>query len=805
MMALKDILYPFLLCALSVIFFRDILLAGHLLFGSDFVAFYLGMKKFLYSEWHLHRSIPYWNPYVFGGIPFWAHFESTIFYPLDLLFWIISPEKAFGYTVFFHLYLICLSMYLLGRTLGMGSSGSFLAAVVYGFNGLVMATLYDGQMYRLQAFAWIPLVICFLHLSMTRRRWFLYALWSGVTWGIQLLAGAPQDAFYTFIAAVLFIAFHMGTPPEGSPSHLRAVVVLGTLFLTGLGIAAHQLFPAFEFIGQSVRGAFDRYDFLTAGSYPIEGFITFFLPHFFGNYAKGDFWVSGVPWSIPLYNLYVGVLPIVLLFFLARPDWKKSRLVAFTLTLALVALVLAFGSHTPVYRLLALLPGFDEIRAPAKIIVLWAFAMALLAGRGLDDLLTHSIRFLKRRMVILSCFTLFLLLLNIVFHFEKTFVMKFFSPFILAEAIPAKLVAAQKSILSEFQRLTLFVVIIVLLLGLWCNKKIRTSFLVVLLLGLAVLDLSYVNRGAVQYNDGIYHWPATAKRELDRTIGKDQEIYRVGSFEFGMGPNIEMLLGYQTVGGYTPLFLQRYYEYINHYSEQTLPKAWVCFFYERHEKAVFMDLLNVKYEINYANRTITLRNGYLPRAMLVPRARLVEKKDILNELGQPDFDPTKTVLLEKGDLPPDHPYTPVAAESAQRPNIRIRTYRPDYIVLEIDSPWRGYLFLSEMFYPGWKAFVDRQRSSILRGNYLFRVIQIPQGKHEVRLVFAPLSIRLGIGVTLFTVLAVLLCTCLVLRKKSTRFKRSLTAFSSHHHETERSPKRNMGQDPAYAERPGNER
>ncbi len=83
--------------ALSVIglfclyLFRDIVFSGHLLIGDDFVTFYLGMKKFLYDEVRIHHEIPYWNPYIFGGMPFWAHFESTIFYPLGFLFYLVSP------------------------------------------------------------------------------------------------------------------------------------------------------------------------------------------------------------------------------------------------------------------------------------------------------------------------------------------------------------------------------------------------------------------------------------------------------------------------------------------------------------------------------------------------------------------------------------------------------------------------------------------------------------------------------------------------------------------------------------------
>ena len=768
-----------MLFTLSILLFRDILFGGHLLFGSDFVAFYMGMKKFLYDELCLHQSIPFWNPYIFGGLPFWAHFESTIFYPFDILFWFLSPEKAFGYTVFFHIFLTSLAMYLLARTLGMVASSSFVAAVVYGYSGLVMATLYDGQMYRVQAFAWIPVVVCLIHLSLSKKRWMLYALWSGAAWGIQLVAGAPQDAFYTFMAGVLYLGFHCRTSAEGWRSYSRPVAVLGILFVTGLGISAHQVLPAFEFIGESVRGSFDRYEYLTEGSYPLQGFITFFLPHFFGNYTRADFWVSGVPWSIPLYNLYVGVLPIFLLLFVARRDSNRARLLFYALTLGILALVLAFGSHTPVYRLLAVLPGFDKIRAPAKIIVLWSFAMALLAGRGMDDLFSLGARSLKRRLLMVSCLALLLLLLNALFHLDRVYLMKFFSPFILPETIPGKLIAAEESILSEFQRLTLFAGIIALLLGLWYARKVGTSFVVVLLLGLVVLDLAYVNRGAVRYNDGVYRWPSSTKEELARTIGKDRTLFRIGSFEFGMGPNIEMVMGYQTVGGYTPFFLQRYYEYINCYSEHTLPEAWVSFFYGRHPKAVFMDLLNVKYEVNYAHRTITLRHTHLPRVFLVPHARIVETKEVLNELGQPGFDPTNTVLLEKGDLSPHGLLSSGAGESSQQPDIKIRTYRPDWMVMEIDSPRPGYLFLSEIYYPGWKAFVDGYPTSILRGDYLFRVIRVPQGKHTVRFVFAPLTIKLGICVTLFTVLAVLLCTFLALRKKTPRVRRSRKTIFYH--------------------------
>ncbi len=62
---------------------------------------------------------------------------------------------------------------------------------------------------------------------------------------------------------------------------------------------------------------------------------------------------------------------------------------------------LALGSNLPIYKLLYHLPGFDRIRAPEKIIVIWAFVWSLLAGKGMDALLQGQEKlFLMRRAVI---------------------------------------------------------------------------------------------------------------------------------------------------------------------------------------------------------------------------------------------------------------------------------------------------------------------------------------------------------------------------------------------------------------------
>lgn len=743
------------MCLLLGIFclflFRDIIIGGHLLFGSDFVACYLGIKQFLLNQIHVHHSIPFWNPLIFGGIPFWAHFESTIFYPLDILFWIIPPERAYGYTMFAHLFLAGLFMYILSRSFRITTLGSFVAAAVFTCNGYVMATLHTGQMFRVQGYTWIPLIIYFLNQALTRKRPYFSATMAGLFWGVQILAGSAQDPFYTFLAALLFLGCSIRSVKEVRYS-AKILAISCIFFLIGSGVAAIQLVPAFEFIGQSVRAALDSYDLVTIGSYPPEGIVTAAMPHFFGSYVKRDYWVSDVPWSVPDYNLYVGILPLILLFFVSYRGSDNGRVVAFAGILAIVAFVLALGLHTPVYKLAYLLPGFDRIRAPAKIIVLWVFALCLLAGKGMDDLFCRRKTSLLRRAGLALCLVMSLVVLDTLFHIDRSIALKFFSPFILDEAIADRMIGASNIICGELHRLVLFSAFILVTILFLIRGTLRPKLAAVFLCALLLIDVSYANRGAVQHNDNFYHRVSQLKHNFDMILGKDKDIYRIGSYD--LMPNIEMYLGYQTVGGYNPLFPLRYYEYINQYFRGQLPEAWVWFSYRSLQDSKLMDLLNVKYEISNATREYSVRKTCLPRAFIVRDYKILKKKEVLDYLIRPDFDPTRVVLLEEGVDPGNLSAHP--GKESRNPGLaEIVSYRPDHIVVSTHSPTPGYLFLSEMYYPGWKAFVDDQPIRILRGNYLFRVVQLPEGQHIVRFVFDPLSIKIGIGITILTLFVIM--------------------------------------------------
>jgi Bacterial membrane protein YfhO len=271
---------------------------------------------------------------------------------------------------------------------------------------------------------------------------------------------------------------------------------------------------------------------------------------------------------------------------------------------------------------------------------------------------------------------------------------------------------------------------------------------------LLLLDLGSATYKSVRHDEAIFQRIEEIKKGLEGTLAADKTVYRVGSYKHALGPNLEMYLGFQTVGGFTALFPTRYYEYVNEYAEHQLPIGWESFTYGEAPAHTYMDLLNVKYGIMHSEKFYHVRETFLPRAFLVPDCKIMSKEGILRHIGSLDFEPMKLVLLEE---PPK--LTPAPSLKSVPKNeskeVKITSYRPDKISLVTEAEEPEFLFLSEIYYPGWKALVDDRVVPIQRGDYLFRVIQVPSGRHEVTFVFDPLSVKIGISATLLTLIFLL--------------------------------------------------
>jgi hypothetical protein len=128
----------------------------------------------------------------------------------------------------------------------------------------------------------------------------------------------------------------------------------------------------------------------------------------------------------------------------------------------------------------------------------------------------------------------------------------------------------------------------------------------------------------------------------------------------------------------------------------------------------------------------------LPRAALVRTARLErDSSAALRAVGT--FDPRHVVLVEEPSLAGSYPggFEELAV-----------AHEGDRIALDFDAGAGGYLVLSEVFYPGWRA-EDRGRPlPVGRANGIFQVLRVGPGHHEIVLRYFPSSFAIGLWLSL---------------------------------------------------------
>jgi Bacterial membrane protein YfhO len=78
------------------------------------------------------------------------------------------------------------------------------------------------------------------------------------------------------------------------------------------------------------------------------------------------------------------------------------------------------------------------------------------------------------------------------------------------------------------------------------------------------------------------------------------------------------------------------------------------------------------------------------------------------------------------------------------------------VTLRLNARAPGQLILGDMFYPGWKAFVDGHQTPIHAANVAFRAVAVPRGRHTVRFRYQPAVLAVGLWTSVASLLAIVL-------------------------------------------------
>lgn len=185
----------------------------------------------------------------------------------------------------------------------------------------------------------------------------------------------------------------------------------------------------------------DRWLFATGWSLPPEDCAEFIVPGIFGNDSfrppypywgrlgqHHDFQPGRMMPNYRQHTVYLGLVPLLLAVFAvcawvvgrkrkqavnpqaysadSRPQAADCSDVPFWTAVWIVSLLLAMGRYTPFYRAFYAIPYMDYLRAPVKFLHFAEVATALLAGFGLESLVSGRASLRLQRGFVLGIFVL---------------------------------------------------------------------------------------------------------------------------------------------------------------------------------------------------------------------------------------------------------------------------------------------------------------------------------------------------------------------------------------------------------------
>jgi hypothetical protein len=724
--------------------------------AGDFTEQYYPLHLFAAREWAEGR-LPLWDPYIYAGQPALADIQSGALYPLNLLvilllalFGLGFPLWALEAQVILHFSLASIFTYLFVRRLSRSRFAAVVSALTFTYSGYLTSFPVQ-QVTILQVVVWLPLILLLLDLAagnedpvrgrlpaLSSRFWFYLTL-AGLAFGCSILAGHPQTAMHVFYASVAYFAFKVWrrrpspTPalwaPPPSPKFGRGRGLGGGRGLAGIlifllvafGLAAVQLLPTLEFIRLSPRAAID-YETASWGLFWHE-MVSFLFPGYFGGSPQ-----------------YVGILPMILVAMSVLFE-RRQRDKVFWIGLGLTAFLLSFGRHTFLYNVFyVLVPGFSRVRNQERIIFLFSFSLAILAGYGatllvrpIPRVLRHSFQSFYR---VLKRLGLAGLALTAFFYYG----------WLQSAQEGADPNFFEAALRHHVLNLLLFGGIL-LLLALCLYRGASRRWLMGLCIGIIVFNLFTINW---QFNvqDAVEggHFPQMGFTDSLRAELVGGEPFRVSSAGLLPGAgNAGILYELYDVAGNTPLHLaslERFEAQVNERRRWQLMN--VAYVFDLRE------LDSEDLEFVYIKRGVMTYRvvDAWPHAWVVHEAVVAANdEETWAILNAPDFDPARRVVL------PQEPDIALPGGDTTGSRMEVVEYTPTRMSLQADLVDNGLLVLSDIYYPGWQASVDGQPAPIYRANYLLRAVPVESGQHRVEVYYDPPLFKVGLAITVLTLLA----------------------------------------------------
>ena len=750
---------------------------------SDFFIYYFPMAETAFGMLRA-GTLPTWNPYLFSGLPFLASIEIGVLYPPNWLHVLLPTARAFCVLHVLHILLAGFGVWMYARGRGRSVASALFSSVVFAFASPALLHHDAGMTSIVYSATWVPLIFALLDRAL-RLRTLVSICPLALALACQFLAGFPM---FTCMLAVLIPAYLLVFGIDWHVDHLaqnrKLVLLFAIAALLALGLVAPQLLTTLEYLGESFRGEL-VYSESTHCCFPIPNLLTLLIPEFFGNDRNVPYWGETYLFDA---NMFSGVSTL-LLCLIAAFRWREREFLFWSLAFAVI-LGISLGKYSAFYDFCYLyVPGVDRFRGMARLSIFGVFCLSMLAGMGLDQVLSGERRSGQRRLCLvaggLAIIALIWGLVQVSFvgpvpQYWRAIVEWVRGPGAeLTFSIPPERMhlflttsyAAMLRSLCISSGALVAAVVLLELPGVWPRSK---NSVTVLWLSLLAAELTTFQTRYVVLTDTE---PRRSIAQRVRAAIPDDGLWRLQdcSTDPPFLPNRFLYGRMQVAGGHENFVLYRYAWFLQRWVG--LDPRWLTNLTVPNSNHLF-DLLNIKYFVAPPSRAFLEPNDVLLQSNVFEygdmQFSLYCNRDVLSRAFliheanyAQDFDSALAILrrLHDGTIERDCVIEAPRPDD-DRPNanldqspdhVQILEYHPDRIVVSAQSARAGWLLLSDNYYPGWQAYVDGQPAAVYPANLFMRAVRVAAGDHRVELVYRPYPFRMGCRLAAVSFTLILAC------------------------------------------------
>lgn len=695
--------------------------------GTDQIRFFAPSRQFTNDQLH-EWKLPFWNPYIFSGSPHLADFQSAVFSPVTLLFFVLPFWGAWNIFIIIQPLFATLGMVLYLRRLNLSRPSKLIGGIAFGLSGFMTVWIYENSVVALSAL-FLPYILWSFERFVSERK-FRWTLLQVIFMVLCFYSGFFQVAFYIYGFTGIYMVIRF---LQNKSFSIRAAIYIVLVFITTLLLSAPQLIPSVEGYLASARTKSDvSYLFETYLISPLN-LLKVLTPDLQGSPGSYNYFGRGFYHETVL---FIGTVPFLVALF-ALKNWRNRFVLIFggtllgTLLLTLKSPLTEFLYNQPI----PLLSTF----VPSRILVLGTFSLAVLSALGADMLFKVGNKYK------IYVTLLFLLIQGAVFAIG------FFAvsgenivPVGILNALNIKGEYYVRNSTALFRNSALSLLLgLGFLFYLYLMKYKRAFYLALIVMTFG--QLLYFHQKYMTIGERDFIYPPHAALEyirnnqgFDRTIAigesiqgnlyLPEKIYSpegldpIYPYEYGVLahsaknreyvediPRIEVNISDQSPS-----------DFMNNTALQKFIKMdgvrYILYFTKDHEPTISANMNLVKDNENWKIYELEDR---LPRVFFADSATSSSSLRARTYLTLSEDRPDGEIVLEED--PPV--FFPPQYDDA----VGIVKYNPEEVQIRALTSGPRLVFFSDSYYPGWRAYVNGNQTKIYRANTAFRAVRVPAG------------------------------------------------------------------------------